>query len=103
MFDWLDCLRRHGFSALFKAGSEADSYWLAGQEEQLTAFGLQVLEDFQRLAQNNRQFVLNNRNSQSLFHPEFLRDLLSLATENWAASAQLILDNLARLAAEAYP
>ena len=103
MFDWLDCIRRHGFSALFEAGPEADGEWLTGQEQQLTALSLKVLEDFQRLAQNNRQFVLNNRHSQSLYHPEFLRDLFTLATEQWAVSAQLILDNLARLAADQYP
>lgn len=102
MFDWLDCIRRQGFGSLFSA-EEAEADWLADQEKELTALGLQVIEDFQRLAQNNRQFVLNNRNSQLLYHPEFLHDIFNLATEQWAVSAQLILNNLAKLAALQYP
>lgn len=102
MFDWLDCIRRQGFGSLF-AAEEADVDWLSDQEQELTALGLQVIEDFQRLAQNNRQFVLNNRHSQSLYHPEFLHDIFNLTTEQWAVSAQLILNNLARLTALQYP
>lgn len=101
MFDWLDRLRRHGFYSLFEAGETNEG----GQADagELTALGLQVIEDFQRLAQNNRQFVLNNRHAQSLFHPEFLHDIFNLATEQWAVSAQVILNNLARLAAQRFP
>lgn len=57
-----------------------------------------MLEEFQILTQNNRQFVENNRNNAQLLHPEFLRDIFNLVTEHWAISAHLIIDNLNKLA-----
>jgi hypothetical protein len=67
----------------------------------LGVIGLRVLEEYQTLTQNNRQFVLNNRNTQELLHPQFLRDLFNLATEQWHESAEII-NNLAQQVEERF-
>jgi hypothetical protein len=60
----------------------------------LGVIGARVLEEYQTLTQNNRQFVLNNKSSEQLLHPEFLRDIFNLVTEKWDVSAETILANL---------
>ena len=53
-----------------------------------------MLTDYKNVMKGNREFVANNRNSEQLFHPEFLKDLYKLITECWTLTSTIISHNL---------
>lgn len=64
VFDWIDVIRKGGFFSLFTLEGGDNRLSEGGSvSEELGVIGIRVLEEYQTLAQNNRQFVLNNMNS----------------------------------------
>ena len=104
MQEWINKLSKMALPALFYMHPHIQhSLNLLHNLAKARQLGVKVLHEYKQLMKNNREFVESFKETEKLFHPEFLKDLYNLVIQPWGSTAYVINTKIKAALHEHYP